>query len=110
MLADAVISSECTNCARFVDALKRTKTGAQQVRLIDVATLNDSQRAGLTAVPTLVLRDGRRLVGTDAFQWLDQFADEVEPDAFGGFGALPFSDITADIGFATFNDPYTSIE
>lgn len=109
-MATAVISAECTNCVRFVDALKRTKTAVEQVRLVDVATLDESQRVGLTAVPTLILRDGRRLVGTDAFQWLDQFAAEVEPDAFGGFGALPFSDITADIGFATFNDPYTSIE
>ena len=109
-MATAVISTGCTNCVRFVDALKRTKTAAERVRLVDVATLDESQRTGLTAVPTLILGDGRRLVGTDAFQWLDQFAAEVEPDAFGGFGALPFSDITADIGFATFSDPYTAIE
>lgn len=104
----AVVSAECTNCARFVDALRRTKS-AGPVNLVDVATLDQHQRAGLTAVPTLIV-DGRRLVGTEAFKWLDQFAEDADLDAFDGFGALPYSDISADIGFATFSKPYSSID
>lgn len=106
----AVVSPECTNCARFVDALKMSKTGSEMVTVVNVASLTDAQRAGLRAVPTLVLQNGKHLVGTDAFKWLDQFSEEIEPQAFGGFGALPFSDVNANIGFATFNDPYSSIE
>ncbi len=106
----AIVSSECTNCKRFVDALRMSKTGSSMVGVVDVATLGEKQRNGLKAVPTLVLQNGKHLVGTEAFKWLDQFSEEIEPDAFGGFGALPFSDVQADIGFAMFSDPYASIE
>lgn len=106
----AIISPECTNCARFVDALKMSKTGSSMVTVMNLASLTDAQRSGLRAVPTLVLQNGKHLVGTDAFKWLDQFSEEIEPQAFGGFGALPFSDVQADIGFAMFSDPYSTIE
>lgn len=106
----AIVSPECTNCARFVDALRMSKTGSGMVTVVNVSSLSESQRAGLRAVPTLVLQNGKHLVGTDAFKWLDQFSEEIEPQAFGGFGALPFSDVQADIGFAMFSDPYSTIE
>ena len=106
----AIVSPECTNCKRFLDALNMSKTGSSMVNVVNVASLNDSQRSGLKAVPTLVLQNGKHLVGTEAFKWLDQFSQEIEPDAFGGFGALPYSDVDADIGFATFSNPYAAIE
>ena len=105
----AIVSQTCTNCSRFIDAQARTPSGREQVRIVDVATIPESQRGGLTAVPTLILPTGRRLVGTEAFKWLDQFATDIEPDAFGGFGALPFSDLSASIGFADFDRKFSDI-
>ena len=76
----AIVSQTCTNCSRFIDALARTPSGREQVRIVDVATIPESQRGGL-----------------------------IEPDAFGGFGALPFSDLSASIGFADFDRKFSDI-
>ena len=89
-----VYHPDCLNCKRFIDGLRRVR-GAS-VTLMHVDSLKPAQRASLRVVPTLVLTDGRVLDGTDAFAWLGQF--EANPDSFGGFGALPFSDLDDAIG------------
>lgn len=103
-------STQCPNCLRFIDALKRTSAAAS-VSLADVASLSPSQLASVQAVPALVLADGQTLYGTKAFEWLKQFEADVELEGFaGGGGALPFSDVEALQGYATYAESFSAFE
>ena len=101
-MATLVYYPGCPNCTRFIDALGRAK-GAD-VRLVNISDLSKQQRAGITAVPTLLLPGGQKLTGTQAFEYLDKFRGD--PDPFFGFSDLTFSDV-GGIGYAEVPD-YTS--
>ncbi len=105
-MATLVYFPECINCQRFIDALGRAK-GAD-VKLVNVMSLSPAQRVGITAVPTLVLAGGKKLTGTEAFAWLDQFRGD--PDPFFGFGGLTFSDLGNEVGYAEVPDYTASIK
>jgi len=64
-----VVSSECTNCARLLETLKRIKNHGLIV--VDYSSLTPMQRVGLTAVPTLIQNDGKRIVGTAVFEYIN---------------------------------------
>lgn len=103
-------STQCPNCVRFIDALKRTSAAAT-VSLVDVATLTSSQLASVQAVPAMVLADGQTMYGTKAFEWLKDFDGDVELEGFhGGGGALPFSDVEALQGYATYAESFSAFE
>lgn len=102
-------STQCPNCVRFIDALKRT-SAATNVSLVDVATLSSSQLASVQAVPAMVLADGQTMYGTKAFEWLKQFEGDVELDGFAGNGSLPFSDVASHQGYATYAQRFSAFE
>jgi hypothetical protein len=65
-----VVSSECTNCARLLETLKRIPNHGLVV--VDYSTLTPMQRVGLTAVPTLIQNNGKRVVGTAVFEYINE--------------------------------------
>lgn len=102
-------STQCPNCARFLDALRRTPV-AKDVAVVDVATLSDAQLTRVAAVPALVLARGETLYGTKAFEWLKAFEADVDVAGFDGEnGALAFSDIDTQ-GYATYATVYSPFE
>jgi hypothetical protein len=104
-----VYSQQCTNCARFIDALKRT-SAASAVTLVDVAQLTPQQLAGVQAVPALVTSQGQTLYGTKAFEWLKQYEADVELEGFAAAGgSLAFSDV-GSMGYATFATEFSAFE
>ena len=105
-----LISAQCPNCVRFVDALSRT-SARTDVALVDVATLPPDQLARVSAVPALVLVNGSIMYGTKAFEWLKQYEGDVELDGFGGEnGALAFSDVSSTQGYASYSQHCSSFE
>lgn len=106
MTTTLVYSQQCPNCARFLDALRRTRA-ADQVRLVEVGQLGPQQLAAVVAVPALVTAEGQTLYGTKAFEWLKQFEGDAELDAFygGGGQTLAFSEIDG-MGYASYAEGY----
>jgi hypothetical protein len=108
-MADPVtvyVSSRCTNCQRFVGALRRTDVGAS-ARILDVDVSGPVR--GLEYVPTVREPSGRLFAGTQAFEWLKQFEASVELDsAFGGGGGLPFSMVDDATGLASYAEAYSA--
>lgn len=103
-------STQCPNCSRFIDALSRTSAAAE-TSLVDIATLNPTQLARVSAVPALVLSSGSTLYGTKAFEWLKQYEADVELDGFDGEnGALAFSDVSSTQGYANYAQSYSAFE
>ena len=102
-------STQCPNCLRFIDALKRT-SAATSVRMMDVSQLNASQLASVQAVPALVLAEGQTLYGTKAFEWLKQYEGDVELEGFAGNGTLPFSDVNSMQAYATYAEGFAAFE
>ena len=107
-----IVSSECTNCKRFLDALKAVKDHG--IQPVDYSILTPIQRVGITAVPTLILQGGKRLVGTDCFKWLNDKYSNVEPDGFDGFDScsdgLTFSSVNDSIGYSQYDSGYASLQ
>lgn len=108
--------SQCPNCSRFIEALRRTSAAAQ-VRLVDVADVAPDRLVGVTAVPALILSDGSTLYGTKAFEWLKQFEADMQIDGFAGAagGMLAFSDLTEEgqygaTSFATSFGPFEPVD
>lgn len=103
-----VYSPQCTNCARFIDALRRTPA-ASSVAMVDVAQLTPQQLSSVTAVPALITAEGQTLYGTKAFEWLKQYEADVQLESFNGNGTLPFSDI-GSMGYATYATDFSAFE
>ncbi|ABT14672.1 hypothetical protein NY2A_B273L [Paramecium bursaria Chlorella virus NY2A] len=106
-----IISSECTNCKRFLDALRSIKNHG--IQPVDYSVLTPMQRVGINAVPTLILEGGKRLVGTDCFKWLHDKSANVEPDGFDGFDScadgLTFSSVNDDVGYSSHGYQYAPL-
>ena len=106
----AIVSTECTNCKRFVGALEKIQNHGLIVA--DYSSLTPTQQTSISAVPTVILNSGKRLVGTSAFKWLTEtFYANMEPDAFHGFDNcdLSFSDINDSVGYCTFQTNYAEL-
>ena len=95
-----VVSSECVNCRRFLDSLSKVKNHG--ISAVEYSALTPTQKIGIEAVPTLILNNGKRLVGTDVFKWLSEtHASKMEVQGFVGFDAsneLAFSDVGDSVG------------
>jgi hypothetical protein len=106
----AIVSSECTNCRRFVEALGKVENHGLIVA--DYSSLMPEQKKSISAVPTVILNSGKKLVGTSAFTWLTEtFYANMEPDAFQGFDncELSYSDINDSVGYCTFQTNYAEL-
>lgn len=107
-----IVSRECSNCQRFLDALSMVKNSG--IQAVDYSILTPIQRVGITAVPTLILDNGKRLVGTDCFTWLNERFANVEPDGFDGFdnddNGLMFSNVESSIGYAQIDRTWAELE
>ena len=105
-----IVSRECSNCKRLLDAVSKVKNSG--ISAVEYSILTPMQRVGLTAVPTLILDNGQRLVGTECFTWLnDKFP--VDPDGFEGFDnddGLVFSNIESSMGYAQTGTRWADIE
>ncbi len=103
-MATVYVSSRCTNCQRFVGALRRSQV-ADSARVVDVDVAGPVR--GLEYVPTVADGAGGVHAGTRAFEWLKQYEslDELDPAGFGGAG-LPFSMVDDATGTAAYADPF----
>ena len=104
--ATVYVSSRCTNCQRFVGALRRTDIGAS-TRIIDVDVSGPVR--GLEYVPTVREPSGKLFAGTQAFEWLKQFEASAELDTFAG-GGLPFSMVDDATGLASYAEGFSAFE
>jgi glutaredoxin-related protein len=106
-----VISTECTNCARLLDTLKRIPDHG--LVIVDYSTLTPMQRVGLTAVPTLIKNDGKRVVGTDVFEYINAtYYQRMEISGFDGLDSedLMFSSISDPIGGQNHDHSYAFLD
>lgn len=102
-MATVYVSSRCTNCQRFVGALRRSQV-ADSTRVIDVDVAGPVR--GLEYVPTVADGAGGVHAGTRAFEWLKQHEslDDLDPAVCGA--GLPFSMIDDATGIAAYADPF----
>ena len=103
-----IYAPQCPNCTRFLGALKRTPI-FPYVNIVDVNSLSRDQLAHVSAVPTLITENGS-LVGTQAFQWLKQFEQDLEPECFNGGTGLAFSHVEDNMAPAQFSTSYSTFE
>ncbi|AGE50473.1 hypothetical protein PBCVCVM1_383R [Paramecium bursaria Chlorella virus CVM-1] len=102
-----VISSECTNCSRLLETLKRIPNHGLVV--VDYSTLTPMQRVGLTAVPTLIQNNGKRIVGTEVFEFVNaKYYQTMEINGADVYGSddLAFSSIGDPVGQADVGSSY----
>jgi hypothetical protein len=105
-----IYAAQCANCKRFMEMLDRTPVNAK-VRRVDAYSLPPHQLAQVGSVPTLVTSTGQALVGTKAFEWLQQFNSVNELDCFDrGSGGLAFSDINDDLAPINYSTSYSAFE
>ena len=102
-----IISSECTNCARLLETLKRIPKHG--LVIVDYSTLTPMQRVGLTAVPTLIQNNGKRIVGTEVFEYVNaKYYQVMSIDGFDGLDSneLSFSSVGDPVGQADQDTSY----
>lgn len=91
-------SERCVNCKRLLDTIERMPNVHKNMRFLNIDTAPPEAKRQLTAVPTMQLQDGQMLIGSKAFEHLQQFNSEIEyetlPIANGG--SLPFSEVGSD--------------
>lgn len=105
-----IVSSGCPNCKRFMDSMSRVKNHG--FAIADYSALTPVQKSNISAVPTVILNNGGRMVGTNAFTWLSEtFLDSMEPSGFGGFENenLSYSDIGDSVGYCKYQDGYADL-
>jgi hypothetical protein len=106
-----VVSSQCTNCRRLLDSLSTIKNHG--ISVVEYSALTPTQKVGIEAVPTLVLNNGKRLVGTDVFKWLaETHSSNMEIQGFSGFdnaNELVFSDFGDSVGYCKFSTGYAEL-
>lgn len=96
----------CQTCARFMGVLRETGL-IRRVRVFN-AMKYDVSSAGIEEVPTVVLANGARISGEQAFAWLDGIVSEYAPpqgaeNAAGS--SLEFSAFSAAGGVAYAQTP-----
>ncbi len=94
------ISGQCPNCDRLLKTLRRLKLP------IKVVNIDQTPVGGLTAVPTVV-DDGRVMVGTQAFEWVQGYESRLPLEAYAtvlgeGAAGLSYTDLETD---ETVSDP-----
>lgn len=105
-----IVSSGCPNCKRFLDSMSRVKNHGFIIS--DYSALTPVQKSNISAVPTVILNNGARMVGTTAFTWLSEtFSNSMEPSGFGGFENvdLSYSDIGDSVGYCKYQDGYAEL-
>ena len=103
-----IISSECTNCARLLETLKRIPNHGLVV--VDYSTLTPMQRVGIDAVPTLIKNDGKRIIGTTVFEYINEtYYQRMEISGYDGLDSeegLLFSSVENPIGGDNHDNSY----
>jgi hypothetical protein len=83
------------------------------ISVVEYSILTPVQKNGIGAVPTLILNNGKRLVGTDVFKWLSEtHASSMEIQGFAGFdntNELAFSDFGDSVGYCKFSTGYAEL-
>lgn len=105
----AVVSSECTNCNRFMEILGKIKNHG--IVSVDYSSLTPTQRLQVQAVPTLILNSGKKLVGTDVFTWISEtHYDSLDPSAYDMEGdELIFSSVNDPVGYCESSSGYATL-
>jgi len=105
----AVISTECTNCRRFIEILGKVKNHG--IIVADYSTLTPVQRLQVQAVPTVILNSGKKLVGTDVFTWINEtYASVLEPSAYNiDDEELSFSNVDDPVGYCDSSSCYATL-
>lgn len=75
MTTVAYISQRCPNCHRFLESVRAIPSLQQSMRVVDIDQTPTPQ---IQYVPTVVDKTGTAMTGAKAFEWLQQFASEVE--------------------------------
>jgi hypothetical protein len=102
-----IISSECTNCARLLEILKRIPKHG--LVIVEYSTLTPMQRVGLNTVPTLIQNDGKRIIGTAVFEYMHaKYYQVMNIDGFDGLDSneLLFSNVGDPVGQADQDTSY----
>jgi hypothetical protein len=78
--------------------LKSAQRLGIQIHVVDVSV---TRAEGLSAVPTVVTREGETHVGTDAFEWLRGFEAQLPLASYAtvmgeGIGGLSYTDLESD--------------
>ena len=105
-----VVSSECTNCRRFMEILGKIKNHG--IVVADYSTLTPTQRLQVQAVPTLILNSGKKLIGTDVFTWVSEvYSSSLEPSAYDmdGGDELIFSSVNDPVGYCESSSGYANM-
>ena len=104
-----VVSSECTNCRRFMEILGKIQNHG--IVVADYSTLTPTQRLQVQAVPTLILNSGKKLVGTDVFTWISEMhSSSLEPSAYDMEGDdLTFSSVNDPVGYCESSSGYANL-
>ena len=86
------VSLQCPSCARLLDILRRLQL---RVKVVNIDT--DAPRHRITAVPTIVTKEGRSFTGTNAFMYLQDFEAECPLDRYalvsGEDMTMPYTDM-----------------
>ncbi|AGE56196.1 hypothetical protein PBCVNEJV1_146L [Paramecium bursaria Chlorella virus NE-JV-1] len=102
-----VISQECTNCMRLLETLKRIPKHG--LLIVEYSSLTPMQRVGLTAVPTLIQNDGKRIVGTAVFEYINsKYYQSMTIEGANVFDSdeLAFSNVGDPVGQADQDSSY----
>jgi hypothetical protein len=103
-----IISKECPNCIRLLDVLKRIPDHGLIV--VEYHGLTPMQRVGLTAVPTLIQNNGKRVVGTAVFEYINEkYYQRMIVDGFEFNNELLFSNIGDPAGFGESDTGYATL-
>jgi hypothetical protein len=77
--------------------------------VVDYSTLTPMQRVGINAVPTLIKNDGKRVVGTAVFEYINEvYYQRMEISGYDGLDSdgLLFSSVEDPIGGANHDESY----
>ena len=104
-----VVSSECTNCKRFMEILNKIKNHG--IVVADYSSLTPVQKLQVQAVPTLILNSGKKLVGTDVFTWVSEtHSSSLEPSSYDmDSGDIAFSSVGDPVGYCEFSSGYAEL-
>ena len=107
-MATVYVSRQCPSCTRILEIIKRLEVRARIVN-IDV----EQPRHNITAVPTIITKQGQSFVGTNAFMYLQEFEEQAPLDRYalisGEDLTMPFTDRETnetlhECPFATFEE------